>query len=103
MDDLWPDDLMDSLDKVKTPISILREQASLLGTKTGNLIEGKVYTASWEDQKDYPFQYGFYLEAPTLENYRFTMFYLFYDIELYPLIMFLDEDIFGEIDVQGLA
>ena len=74
MDDLWPDDLMDSLDKVKTPISILREQASLLGTKTGNLIEGKVYTASWEDQKDYPFQYGFYLEAPTLENYRFTMF-----------------------------
>ena len=28
---------------------------------------------------------------------------LFYDIELYPLIMFLDEDIFGEIDVQGLA
>lgn len=40
MVDLWPADIGEP--NIRTPVSILREQASLLGEKTNNIVEGQV-------------------------------------------------------------
>ncbi|MGO9117707.1 MAG: hypothetical protein ACLQPD_08860 [Desulfomonilaceae bacterium] len=103
MDDLWPRDLVDDFERTSTPLSVLKEQASFLGPKFGNLIEGKVEPASWTNEGRYPFQYSFSLFAPTLENYTFIMFYVCYDIELYPIQILLDEDILAEIEIQEFS
>jgi hypothetical protein len=36
----------------RTPVSIMREQAALLGTKTRNLIEARVESSTFQAQKD---------------------------------------------------
>lgn len=87
MDDLWPRDLMDGFERISTPLSVLKEQASFLGPKFGNLIEGKVEPARWTNEARYPFH----------------MFYLCYDIQLYPIQVLLDEDIFSQIEVQEFS
>ena len=38
--DLWPTDI--GKQRIKTPAAILRQQASLLGKRTNNLVEAKV-------------------------------------------------------------
>jgi len=42
MSDLWPKDIGNT--NLRAPVSILREQASLLGEKTQNLVKADVYT-----------------------------------------------------------
>ena len=42
--DLWPTDLLDQVDTIRTPLAILREQAELLGKKSNNLVEARVKT-----------------------------------------------------------
>jgi len=103
MDDLWPDDLIDRAEKVETPLSILKEQASILGQKTANRIEGKVVDqGKWsrQDRDQYPFQYRFLIIAPTLENYRFDVFSVYYGIDFYPFLMETDRDISEEIYLE---
>ena len=38
--DLWPDDI--AVTSLQVPVTILRQQATLLGEKTKNLVEGEV-------------------------------------------------------------
>lgn len=40
MSDLWPEDI--SVTKMRAPLTILKEQASFLGSRTKNLIIAKV-------------------------------------------------------------
>ncbi len=40
MNDLWPNDF--KIDDIKAPVTLLREQASLLGQKTQNIVEAQV-------------------------------------------------------------
>jgi hypothetical protein len=67
----------------RTPVSILREQAALLGQKTKNLVEAKVETMTMQDGK---LIHSFTLVAPALGNYRFQLFQVYHSLtSLYPL------------------
>jgi hypothetical protein len=66
---------------VRTPVSILREQASLLGSKTKNTIEGKV-----ESRVPGSLLYhSFNLVVPALDNYTYELFQISHDVNLYPV------------------
>jgi hypothetical protein len=80
-EDLWPDNF-GSLD-VETPLQILRKQASFVGTKTGNILEGSV-TKTVDEDGD--FVLHFYLVAPALDNYRYKLLTVWHGIGLYPVI-----------------
>lgn len=95
MKDLWPEDLLNS--NIKAPVSILEEQASFLGRRTKNLVEAEIKLPSqrWEF---YNFQFYFYIIAPTLANYRYKLFSIAYDLSMYPVHIFLeDEEIKKEV------
>lgn len=110
--DLWPEDLIGQ-PEIKAPVTILKEQASLLGKKTKNLIEAEVRP---DQEVETPttlerimgqtrprlllnegeFRYDFYLVAKTL-GYRYKLLSIQHDINLYPVAMLPDEDIMMEI------
>lgn len=79
-EDFWPESF-GSLE-VETPLQILRKQASLVGTKTGNLLEGSVSRFVDEDGD---FRIDFYLVAPALSDYRYKLLSLWHSIGLYPV------------------
>lgn len=66
---------------VRTPLSILQEQAEALGRKTNNKLTAKVST--WID--DNKFVHAFRLVAPFLKNYTYELFRIRHDAELYPV------------------
>lgn len=66
---------------VRTPLSILREQAALLGTKTKNLVEATVTTRTDDDL----FVHYFNLIVPALDNYTYGLFAISHAIDLYPV------------------
>jgi len=76
--DLWGDIAPTA---VRTPVSILREQASLLGAKTKNMIEGQVETHTSGGD----FYHAFNLVAPALENYSYELFQISHAVNLYPV------------------
>jgi hypothetical protein len=79
---------------VRTPVSILREQASLLSTKTKNTIEGQVETHISEGE----FHHSFNLVVPALDNYSYQLFKVWHEVNLYPVhtgqILAKDEEAF---------
>jgi len=98
MEDLWPDDIPRI--ELRSPVAILREQASLLGRKTQNLVEAEVKpldTKSSPSTGRYDFGYAFLVTAPALGNYRYTLFRIYHGIQLYPLDVDPDADIAKEI------
>ena len=117
MTDLWPDSIETA--KVKSPAALLREQASLLGRKTRNLVQAEVKGGGRQrdyfenvitesilkqaefkgesPQRDY-FHYSFQIVAPALDYYRYELFTITHDIQLYPLIICLEHDIYSEIE-----
>jgi len=68
-------------DAIRTPASILREQAALLGPKTQNIIEAKVEMRTEGGH----FWHSFDLVVPALDNYRYRLFQSNHTIGLYPL------------------
>jgi hypothetical protein len=66
---------------IRTPVTVLREQASLLGSKTRNMIEGKVET--WASGTK--FLHSFNLVVPALDNYSYELFQISHEVELYPV------------------
>jgi hypothetical protein len=66
---------------VQTPVSILREQGSLLGAKTNHIIEGRVEThVSGGD-----FHHTFNLIVPALDNYTYELFQITHGVDPYPV------------------
>lgn len=94
VEDLWPKELEAA--KIRTPASILKEQASLLGQKTKNLVEGLV-TGSEQGGE---LSYSFFLVAPALNNYRYLLFTMSHDIRMYPLSISVEEEILAEINPE---
>jgi hypothetical protein len=90
--DLWPDEI--KVEKLMPPVTILRQQASLLGKKTKNIVQGEV-----EDVRSNAnlFIYAFYIIVPALNNYRYRLFNISYELSLYPLQMYVENDIRKEI------
>jgi hypothetical protein len=111
MSDLWPKDIGHA--NMRAPVTILREQALLLGDKTQNLVKADVDTLSPSlvDRMGSPYQYygqpesvfvhNFYLVAPALDNYRYKLFDIAHPVDLYPVDFHLDEDIQEELLSQN--
>lgn len=66
---------------VRMPVSILREQASLLGAKTNHVIEGKVETWISENK----FYHSFKFVVPALDNYSYELFQIIHGVNPYPV------------------
>jgi hypothetical protein len=79
--DLWPADIS-VLPELRTPVTILREQASILGEKTNNIVEAEVRS---QGDKNSQFIHSFFLLAPALDNYRYQLFTATHKVELYPI------------------
>jgi hypothetical protein len=77
--DLWPENLR-TTSKAVAPITILREQAALLGEKTQNIVRAEVYSQALPQVPDNIYT-TFYLVAPALDNYRFALFQINHKIE----------------------
>jgi hypothetical protein len=77
-DDLWPANIADT--KLTTHITILKQQAALLGQKTQQLATGEVTTQTTGNL----FVHSFRIVAPTL-SYRFELFQASHGVSFYPL------------------
>ena len=102
MADLWPDDLTEV--RTKAPVSVLREQATLLGAKTKNLVTAKLRDADALEsiRREYgPFSFSFRLVAPALGGYQYRLFDATYDVSLYPVRVFLDDEIAKELEMKA--
>ena len=95
MESLWPEQI-DEL-KVKPPVAILREQASLLGPKTQGIVEARVRSVQRDDPNGYEFAFRFDLVAPGLGQYTYSLFHICHDVELYPVRFVVDRDMGQEI------
>lgn len=107
MESLWPAEV--AATTITTPRSILKEQGTLLGQITKNVLEGEVVSATDEapkssdsfgdslrsltmspvelqvtQQPDPVFYHSFYIKAPSLGNYRYKLLYVQHLITLYP-------------------
>lgn len=88
---LWPEDI--AVTDVVPPVAILKEQASLLGKRTQNLVEARVIQGGSHSPARYPFYYYFQLIAPALDNYRYNLFSISHGVQFYPVrIEFEDSD-----------
>lgn len=103
---LWPQDLFTTVETQRTPLALLREQATLLGEKTKNLVEAKVTTDTeplWAyfregvssfknpDLSNRCFVQTFKLVSTALGNYTYELFRLVHPIEGYPLKVFFQD------------
>ena len=107
--DLWPEDLQ--IVEPLTPVAILKQQAILLGKKTKNLVEGRVYTVTVaanegslmaltafnksiaSDSAHLMLVHNFDLVISTLGSYKYTLFTASHDINLYPVYVSSDQKI----------
>lgn len=76
--DLWPDDIAET--KITPPVTILREQAALLGRKTNQLVRGHIDSSSYRGTIVHTFQ----ILVPALD-YSLELFEISHGVALYPL------------------
>jgi len=99
MIDLWPQELPTEL-APRAPVTILKEQAALLGKKTENIVEASVrLEKSWREEKR-PFVYDFHIVSKPL-NYSYKVFSLYHGFEPYPVTFSLDRDILEEVSPRS--
>lgn len=84
MIDLWPGNIP-SHSIIRTPVAILKEQASLLGDKTKNIVEAKVRASEGLELPDGHFRYRFNILAPCLGSYTYHLFVIVHPIDFYPV------------------
>ena len=85
---LWPDDI--AVTDAVAPVVLLKEQASLLGQETQNLVEARVHPGQ-SRYSEYPFVYYFELVAPALDNYRYRLFEISHGVGFYPVRIEFEE------------
>lgn len=97
MKDLWPSDI--AARRVKSPVGILREQASLLGKKTNNIVQAEVQLLNSSTDE---LGSAFFIVAPALNNYRYRLLTVWHEIDLYPVQIFVGDEISDELspDIQ---
>ncbi len=71
IDSLWPAEI-EVPDEETAPIAILKQQASILGQKTNNLVEAIVQTKAADFSRF--MDHSFILVAPALNFYRYPLF-----------------------------
>jgi len=97
MDDLWPSSFSSHTASIP-PIKTLRRQASLLGGKTGNIVEAKVKAGALSRaQATHDFVYDFFLVGPVLGDYHYRLITVHYNVSFYPVRIDVDPEICAEI------
>jgi hypothetical protein len=74
------------VEDIRTPATMLREQAALLAPKMQYILEAKVET---EVSGAY-FTHSFLIVVPALDNYVYELFKVRHQIDLYPLTILSD-------------
>jgi hypothetical protein len=92
MINLWPEI---ETTTITPPVTILEQQASMLGNMTKNIILGDIKA---RESEEYDFSYVFYIIAPALSNYRYKLLTIYHNIDLYPIVVQVEENIYKEID-----
>ncbi len=67
---------------MKIPKTLLVEQANFFNEKVKNVLTANVISSGNSDKK---IIHSFYITAPALGNYSFTLFYIRHSIIFYPL------------------
>jgi len=89
--DLWPNL---HLEKVRSPKTILKEQADLLSHKTNNILKGEIGSVSSLNETTI----GFSITSPYLNNYKYQLFFIrFNPATLYPVFL----DGYGECNDES--
>ena len=87
---LWPERI--STTEQTPPVVILRQQATMLGQRTRNVLIGEVksqQSGQWSDV----LYHNFYVKAPALGGYRFKLFFVTQKVaSLYPVMAFSDAE-----------
>jgi hypothetical protein len=78
---LWGD--LPSIETIRTPYTLLKEQASILTEITKGLLIGEVI----HNQKDKLFVLILRIKAPSLNNYSYSVLEVQYPINLYPVFV----------------
>jgi hypothetical protein len=78
---LWGD--LPLASAIRTPVVILREQASELTKLTNGILEGEITTTKVGGDK--PFFCQFNIIAPALDRYVYSIAWMTHDIKLYPI------------------
>jgi hypothetical protein len=95
MIDLWPK--IESKELI-TPVTILRQQASLLGKKTKNILEAEIKDLKVESVSDSDFHYAFYIAATALGFYRYKIMEIHYSMDLNPVRIEVEKSIYIELE-----
>lgn len=88
--DFWPDDI--GQPDLRTPVALLREQATALGEKTRNVVTAEVES----DSEGRDFVHNLYLVAPAL-HYRYQLLTIRHPILFYPMYVYSSDRIPTEI------
>lgn len=78
--DLWGE--LSLGENIRTPITILREQAALLGEKTQHVLQGDIRISHYGVRD---FEAEFFIIVPALDNYAYRLFSIRYPVTMYPL------------------
>lgn len=70
-------------EEIRTPYTIIREQAALLEEVTDGILQGRVRKVQDEDTKS--FTYFLDILAPALDDFVFRVLMIRYEITLYPV------------------
>jgi hypothetical protein len=104
MTNLWPAEITE-VSEITPPVVILDQQAAMLGNMTKNIILAEIKSekeAIFVLETDdflykYEFSYAFYIVAPILDNYRYNLLTIWHNIDLYPVVVNVEENIYKEI------
>jgi hypothetical protein len=90
IDDLWPDEIAAAAGPTP-PLTILKQQASLLGRKTKNLVEAEVHTEVTDFQRI--LRHTFFLVAPVVGLDQYPLLYVEHPVtRMYPATVKVNPD-----------
>jgi hypothetical protein len=90
IDDLWPDEIAAAAGPTP-PITILKQQAALLGRKTKNLVEAEVHTEVTDFQR--LLRHTLFLVAPVVGLSRYPLLSVEHPVtRIYPAIVKVNTD-----------
>jgi hypothetical protein len=102
MENLWSGTI--DVPKTIPPVTILRQQATMLGQTTKGILQAEVKHYNEEFSKG--FVYDFLILAPALGNYKYQLLEIRHDVELYPVKIetekSIGDDVVGKLNTAGI-
>ncbi|MBU5256839.1 hypothetical protein [Tissierella praeacuta] len=99
MNNLWGD--FSEIETLSTPQKILNEQASYLNSATKNQVLATLVKSDpvpvFMEERNSDFKFDFILTSPRIRGYKYKVFKLFHDVQIYPLYIKVEESIVEEI------